>query len=204
MSDAGVAALLRDLLVGQYDEIKRQLTQRLGSEDLAGEVLQETYLQLKHSTRLGAVARPKQYLLAVATNIARMRFRRERRWTSLSELDAALGFVDEAPSQLQAAEGRQEIEALQRAFHDLTPRRRYILFAARVDGKRLRDIASELGISQRLVEKELQSALRLCGASLQRKPVQRFGPRQVQASTEKVARGLQHENAAGDAGLKQR
>jgi RNA polymerase sigma-70 factor (ECF subfamily) len=193
MSDYATIATLRQALVGQYDELKRTLTRRLGSEDLAGEVLQETYLRLARPAQIGPVASPKQYLLTIATNIARMGFRRERRWTDLSDLDDAIGFVDETPDPLRSLEARQEIEALQQAFDELTPRRRQIIFAVRVEGARLSDIADRLGISQRLVEKELKSALMLCGSRLNREVVQRFGPGASQASKGQAAAIAVHD-----------
>jgi RNA polymerase sigma-70 factor (ECF subfamily) len=193
MSDVIQAATLRRTLVSQYDELKSVLTRRLGSEDLAGEVLQETYLRLERPARLGLVASPRQYLLKIATNIARMRFRRERRSTNLSDLDAAIGFVDEAPGPLQNLQSRQEIEVLQRAFDELTPRRRQIVFAARVIGTRLSDIAEQLGVSQRLVEKELKLALIHCGARLNRDVIQRFGPGASQASRDQATPVAAHK-----------
>ncbi|WP_027580547.1 sigma-70 family RNA polymerase sigma factor [Bradyrhizobium sp. Ai1a-2] len=187
MSDAGHVSVLREMLVGQYEELKRVLARRLGSEDLAGEVLQETYLRLTQPAGIGIVSSPRQYLLTIATNIARMSFRRERRSENLSDLDDLLGFVDDSPDPLQNIEARQEIEALQRAFDELTPRRRQIVFAARIEGMRLSEIAERLGVSQRFVEKELKVALMLCGARLNRDVVQRFGPGALQASKGKTA-----------------
>ncbi len=184
MSNSASITVLRQLLVGEYEQLKKKLARRLGSDDLAGEVLQETYLHLERPARIGAVSSPRNYLLTIATNIARTSFRRERLWTSLSELDAVLGFVDEAPDPLRSLEARQELGALRHAFDKLTPRRRHILFASRLEGRRLRDIATELKLSQRLVEKELKTALMLCGLALQRDIVQRFGPRSPDASLE--------------------
>lgn len=182
MSDAAGSAILREFLIGQYEDLKGHLTRRLGSEDLAREALQETYLQLKQSDTARVVKRPKEYLLVIATNIARMSFRRERRWSSLEAIENSIGLVDDAPNPLQITEAREEIEALQRAFDSLTPRRQRILFAARIEGKQLREIAAELGVSQRLAEKELSAALKSCGASIGRHPVQRSGSQQQQAS----------------------
>lgn len=197
-SSAGAAAL-RQLLVGHYEELKRTLTRRVGSEDLAGEVLQETYLRLEGPARIGAVSSPKQYLLTIAMNIARMGFRRGRRSVDLSELDAMLGFVDEAPDPLQVLQSRQEIEALMRAFDELTPRRRRIVFAARVEGAQLSDIAKQLGVSQRLVEKELKAALILCGRRLNREIVQRFGPGASQASKRRAIPTGAHDDRDDEA-----
>ena len=176
MSNSADVAVLRQMLVGEYDDLRRQLTRRLGSEDVAREVLQETYLHLDRPSRLSMIDSPRRYLLAIATNIARMRFRREKRVINLQDLDEMLGFVDEAPDPLRSVEARQEFEALKAAFEELTPRRRYILFASRLEGRKLRDIADELDVSQRLIEKELKAALIFCGSKINRDVIQRFGP----------------------------
>ena len=47
-------------------------------------------------------------------------------------------------------------------FPGLTPRRRAILLAARVDGQLNREIAERFGISLRLVESELSAAMKYC------------------------------------------
>jgi RNA polymerase sigma factor (sigma-70 family) len=198
VSDSAEITVLRQMLVGQYDELRKQLTRRLGSEDLAREVLQETYLQLGRPSRIDAVRNPKHYLLTIATNIARMGFRRERRWSSLSELDDVLGFVDEGPDPLRSLEARQEFEALKTAFDELTPRRKYILCASRLEGKRLRDIAAQLGLAQRTVEKELQVALMLCGSKVERNVVRRFGPRPQEASSIETKDGSAVSRVHGD------
>jgi RNA polymerase sigma-70 factor (ECF subfamily) len=183
MSDATLF-YLRDQLVLHYAEIKRRLISRLGSDDLAEEVLQETYLHLDRPNKPDTIHSPTHYLLTVATNIARMRLRREKLWVSLEDADTAVGFADEAPDPERSAEARQELEVLQRAFSELTPRRRQILMAARGEGRQLRDIAAQLGISQRLVEMELKQALQHCALRLNRAVVQRFGPRPRKASEE--------------------
>lgn len=187
MTEPADAAVLRQMLVGEYDDLRRQLTRRLGSEDVASEVLQETYLHLQRPSRIAVIDSPKRYLLAIATNIARMRFRRERRQTSLPDLDEVLGFADEAPDPLRSLEARQEFVALKAAFDELTPRRRNILFASRLEGRKLRDIADELGVTQRFVEMELKEALILCGTRMRREVVQRFGPRVGETSVSETA-----------------
>jgi RNA polymerase sigma-70 factor (ECF subfamily) len=170
------AAALRRVLVGQYGELKRRLGRRLGSEDLAAEALHDAYLHLDHFPHQGIVNNPRQYLLTMATNIARMASRRERRWTSLEDTDAVSDVADESPDPLRSLAARQEVEALRQAFDALTPRRKRILLASRVEGVHLRDLAVEFGLSQRMVEKELKAALTLCGDKLGRDIVQRFGP----------------------------
>ncbi len=182
MTESDGVAVLRQLLVGQYEELRTVLVRRLGSEDLANEALQETYLRLRRPAQIGAIASPRSYLLTIATNIARMGFRRSRRWADLSELDATLGFVDETPNPEQNFFARADIEILQGAFDELTPRRREIIYAARVDGIQLARIAERMGISKTLVEKELRTALMFCADRLGREMARRYGLREPQAS----------------------
>ena len=118
----------------------------------------------------------------MAYNIALKRRQGERGTATLEEARAALKLVDEAPDPERVAEGRSEVAALERALAELPPRRREILIASRADGTPLREIAISLGVSQRLVEMELKLALIHCGRHLDRKIVQRFGPRPVKGS----------------------
>jgi RNA polymerase sigma-70 factor (ECF subfamily) len=74
------------------------------------------------------------------------------------------------------------MEAVRGALAELSPRRRHILLAARVEGRMLRDIAEQLGLSQRMVELELKAAVLHCSGRLEKKIVQRFGPKALKSS----------------------
>ena len=52
-------AFLRQLLVSSYDDLKRRLTRRFGSADMATEVLHETWLRLDQIAEIPAVRRPQ-------------------------------------------------------------------------------------------------------------------------------------------------
>ncbi len=65
--------LVRRLLIDRYDEIKRRLTQRLGSSDLAGDALHDAWLRIDRVERLGIVRNPGNYIFGVAMNAARDR-----------------------------------------------------------------------------------------------------------------------------------
>jgi RNA polymerase sigma factor (sigma-70 family) len=168
---------LRRLLTHDYDDLQRALTRRLKSAELAGDALQETFVELSGGTDLPTVQRPKSYVFRMAINIALRKIRSEKRTVSLADAIAAFDIADDAPDPQRAIEAKTELEALQHAVSELTPRRRAILHAARVEGKSLRVIADEIGISQRMVEIELKNALAHCALRLNRKIVQRFGPR---------------------------
>ena len=168
---------LRRLLTHDYDDLQRALTRRLKSAELAGDALQETFVELSGGTDLPSVQRPKSYIFRMAINIAIRKLKSEKRTVSLADAITAFDIVDDAPDPQRAVEAKAELKALQHAVKELTPRRRAILHAARVEGKSLRVIADEIGISQRMVEIELKNALAHCAQRLDRKLVQRFGPR---------------------------
>jgi len=169
--------LLREALLLDYDDLKAQLTQRLGSAELASDVLQDTWVRLEQATSIGPVERPRPYLLRIAYNIALKRLKAVSKTVTLDDARAALGLADDAPDPAQIVEARAELAVLREAVQELTPRRRDILLAARLDGTSLRDLAVRHGISQRLVERELRSAVLHCAERLQKKVVRRFGPK---------------------------
>ncbi|MGO4686261.1 RNA polymerase sigma factor [Hyphomicrobium sp. 2TAF46] len=181
MSDVTWAAL-RQLLVDRYDDLRKLLTRRLNSDELARETLHETWLHLDRDDEVGPIRSPTGYILRTAVNIAVDRARKDGRLVRPDEIAELFIVPDPGPDPAAAAEARLEIEALERAYQELSPRRRAILYAARIEGKPFRQIATELGISQRLVEMELRHALEHCAQRLNRKVIRIFGPRPPETS----------------------
>jgi RNA polymerase sigma-70 factor (ECF subfamily) len=176
MSDSSRDALRRVFVLG-YDDLRTRLTRRLGSAERASDALHEAWLRIDSAAPRELLRRPKSYLLQIAFHAALRHLRVEKRFVTLSDAKIALGITDDTPNPERAAAARFEVETLARALSELTPRRRDILLASRLDGVALRDIAARLGISQRLVEIELRDALAHCALRLNREVVQRFGPR---------------------------
>ncbi|KZD24067.1 RNA polymerase sigma factor [Tardiphaga robiniae] len=173
---------LRQLLVERYDDFRKRLTRRLGSAELARETLHETWLHLHRAAPTGTIASPPSYLLRIAFNIATDRGRKQSRLARRTEVMAVLDMADDAPSAERELAARQEISELEAALEELTPRRRMILLASRVEEATLQEIAQRLGVSQRLVEIELKHALDHCAERLQRQVVRRFGPKPRETS----------------------
>jgi DNA-directed RNA polymerase specialized sigma24 family protein len=84
VSDLG-RAVLRQLLLGGYGELKTRLAQRLGSAELAADVLQDTWLRLESAAPAGPVRQPKSYLLRIAYNIALKRRQAEHETVTLDD-----------------------------------------------------------------------------------------------------------------------
>ena len=161
MTDATLA-MLRQLLVQGYDELKTRLTHRLGSPELAGEAMQDTWLRLQRTETIGIVRSPANYLFRIALNVARDRLSAERRYLTAVEIDQLLDLADQTPDPARVVELRSDLRAIGQLIKELPPRQREILVAARLDGLPRREIAERLGISLSLVEKELKLAHEYC------------------------------------------
>jgi len=156
MSNGTAGAVdLMDHLLGAYDELKRRLVRKLGSEELAGDALQDTWMRLSaRRDRLDAVQNPAAYLLRMAMNTVIDR----QRLLSLEEVDTLMDMADPAPGPAQAAELDFALEDMVGLLQRMPERRRRILLAIRVDGLQQRDVADHLGVSLRLVQRELKAA----------------------------------------------
>ncbi len=159
MSDNGITGL-RDFLVRRYDDLKRRLTLHLGSADLAGEALQETWLRLE-SSKEGSepVQYPLSYLMRMATNAALDRMRAEKRFLSGEEVEQVLSDLsDPAAGPARTFEARSEAERLAAIIQQMPSRRRNILILIRVDEMPRQEVADRLGVSLSLVDRELKRA----------------------------------------------
>jgi RNA polymerase sigma-70 factor, ECF subfamily len=170
----GLRDLLRRHYLLAYDELKARLTQRLGSAELASDALQDAWLRLETAAPIGPIDRPYPYLLRIAYNLGLRSAQRAARTVTLDDATASISLIDESPDPIQIQEGRAELEMLKQAMRELTPRRRAILLASRVQGIPMRTIAARHGISRRMAQRELKTALTYCAERLEKKIVQRF------------------------------
>jgi len=161
MSDSTLADL-KNLLVARYASFRKRLEFVAGSKENAAEALHETWMRLETMIETGPVANPEGFLIRMATNLAIDRHRHERRHLHEEEIDEMFEVQDESIDVERLVASRLQLEALEEVMRDLTPRRRAILWAARVDNQLNREIAQRFKISLRLVEKELSIALKYC------------------------------------------
>lgn len=188
---------LRELFIARYDDFRRRLRRRLGSDDLARETLHETFIALSRPGPPGAIGRPDAYLYRIALNIAAGRYRTAARRATMVEIEAAMDLVDEAARTAETVEARLDLDHLARAIEELPSRQRDILIAVRLHDKPVPEIAAALGVSRRLVEMELRQAVEYCAQRLERQLVHR-----VRASRLRASHGMRPEHApkgGGDA-----
>lgn len=174
---------IKALFIDRYAELRNRLSFHLGSDDLAEDVLQETWLRVDQMGDVASVHNPLGYLFRIALNIAADQRRAESRLLYYNEIEELMQSTDDALSPASAASALQDVEQLQHALRRLPPRRRTILLAARVEGATQREIAARLGLSTRMIEKELKAALLFCGDAIGRDVIQQFGPGAGKPST---------------------
>ena len=162
------SASLRELFLAKYQDFRKRLRIRLGSEDLANEAMQETWLRVESMPDAAPVEYPAAYLFKIAVNVAEDQRRGSARLLSMEELEELYELADEAAGPVREVEGRQQLAALEAALAELPRRRQAIVIAARVDEVPHREIAERFGISVRTVEKELRAGLEHCCRKLEK------------------------------------
>ncbi len=167
MSDSS-RSTLRDLLAQRYEDLKRRLTWRLGSAELASDALHDTWVHLEERNEQGEpVKSPAAYLMRMATNLALDRLQRDRRYMSAEEVETLLAEIaDPAPGPAQTVAARDVVEAVARLIESMPPRRRAIFLAVRVDELSNQEAAVRFGVSPRLIGLELKRAHEYCMAHL--------------------------------------
>lgn len=90
-----VRPILLNFLTQRYGDLKRRLSRRLGSDDLAGDALQDTWLRLQRLEQQGPILDPRSFLLRMAVNIAVDQQRSQSRVLPRGEIDALLDLPDQ-------------------------------------------------------------------------------------------------------------
>lgn len=135
------------------DQIAR-MTRRDDAEDL----LHDAWLGL--AERQTVAENPAALLARAAANRGFDAYRRERRIGIPAPVEFAVdAIVDRAPLQDEALIARHRLERLRGGVEQLSPRTRQIFLMHRLDGRKYREIAEELGISQSAVEKHIARAM---------------------------------------------
>lgn len=157
---------LRDLLISRYDDLKRRLSRRVGSQDIASEALHETWIRLGQLDGMEAVRRPESYLYRIALNVAVDRHRAYTRWVNRAELEALLQADEDLLDPEHIVAMKSEMAAVQQLLGTLPERRRAIFLAALIEELPYRDIAERFGISLRSVEREMSYAFDFCSRNI--------------------------------------
>lgn len=171
-------SILQTVLAADYDGLVRRLTRKFGCSDFASETLHETFARLDGVPDTTVVQSPKDYLFRTAINVGKNRRRAERLRASAAEVDAMLDVADDAPSPVQIIEAQSDMDTLLLTLAELPLRVRKTFEAALFENQPYPQIAEELGVSLRTVERDVQLAIEHCARRLGRGMIRRAsGPR---------------------------
>lgn len=132
---------------------------RITHRDDAEDLLHDAWVRM--SERNAAVENSEAFLVRSAANGGWDAYRRERREPSsatLFETEVTL-VSDQSPLQDEVLMARHRLERLRLGVEQLTPRTREVFLMHRLDGRKYREIAADLGISQSAVEKHMARAV---------------------------------------------
>jgi len=145
------------LLAGWRERWNRSLflflRQRVrGSVDIE-DLAQETYLRLLRTRDLSEIRNPQAYLLQVARHVVLEWRGQHASPASFVELEEA-SLVDDCPPELEL-EARSSQQRLEMALQELSPVMRTVLLLRLRDERPCREIAQELGLTDRQVKRHL-------------------------------------------------
>jgi RNA polymerase sigma-70 factor (ECF subfamily) len=158
---------VRELFERHRHALLRYLKGLLAGGADAEDVVQEAYARLLDVGELDQTeGRARAYLFKIATNLARDRFRR-RRESSIECADAEALTSNETPPDVVVDFGRG-LAIVKATLLELKPRCRQVFLLRVAEELDYETIATQLGISKRTVEREMQHALDVCQRRLKR------------------------------------
>ena len=136
------------------------------------DVVQESYLKIVRAKINGQLHSARGFLFTAARNIALDFFRRRRtnRHESIVE-DAYLNVLEDKPGVAETVSRTQELGLLAQAIESLPHRCRLVLKLRKIYGLSHREIAAQLGISERTVNVQVGHGVRRCAEYLQARGV---------------------------------
>ncbi|MFT3967551.1 MAG: RNA polymerase sigma factor, partial [Sphingobium sp.] len=156
---------LAAIFVANRDRLLRFFISRTRDVSEAEEIVQEVFLRLERSS--GPLGDPVGYLHRVGLNLiidrARERERRRRReqdWTQSTTTQAGEDYVDDRPSPFAELAARERADRIGHALATLPPGAGRVFRMHRIEGLSHAQIAKQLGISRKGVEKHMATALR--------------------------------------------
>ena len=159
---------LTQLVEIHYEDIKRYIHRRAGSAATASDIVQETWLRAaRHSTK--QPDKPLAYLYRTASNLLLDKLRQD---TTHGRYFGEIELAEEAECPLaspeKAAGIRQELEIMAEALRVLPEKYRRVFLLSRCEGFTLREIATQLNINERTVEKQIAKGMQHCRVCVER------------------------------------
>lgn len=143
-------------------EVRRWLVRATPRGLDPSDVIQEAYSRIARFKSDTPVQSGRAYFYAVVRNVLRDHFRRAHivQIEPLSEIDQ-LRVLDDSPHAERVCAGRQELRIVWRLLDQLPDRCRKIFLLRKLEGLSQREIATRMGVTENIVEKQVSLGLRL-------------------------------------------
>jgi RNA polymerase sigma factor (sigma-70 family) len=139
------------------------------------DVVQESYLRTWQAKMRHPIVSAKSFLFRIARNLAIDTVRRKKTAATDFSVDFDRLAVLEESAHVAAALGRQEkIDLLIDALSTLPERTREIIFLRKFQNVPQKQVASQLGVSERTVESQLSKGMKRCADYLRKRGVHGF------------------------------
>ena len=167
-ADAATTRALAAVIEAYDRRLARYLARRLPGDDIP-DALQEIYSRLTRilggdpQAQLSAA-----YVFKTADSIVRDQFRRQRVRHHGAHVEIEDHLPTQMPSPFENLLWRQNLARVRKALDALPQVQRRILLLHRLDGMSLPDVAQELGVPLRTVERHLSRALTACRLQLEK------------------------------------
>jgi RNA polymerase sigma factor (sigma-70 family) len=136
----------------------RDQIRRMTGRDDAEDLLHDAWIGI--AERSAKADNPDALLARTAANRGIDAYRREKRMESIFTSGMAAEMIaDFRPVQDEMLIARHRLERVAGGVAQLSPRTREVFLMHRLDGRKYREIAEELGISQSAVEKHVARAM---------------------------------------------
>lgn len=155
--------LIPQLVERHGQALRRFLLRRLRNPDEAEDALQETYLRMLKYRDATSLEFPQALVFRVARSVLIDRAR--RRATRRADKHVAIDNVEigaTEPSQERTFLAQEEVLLLRQAIKELPPRCKQAFLLSRLRQRTYPQIAEQMGISVKMVEKHITHALALC------------------------------------------
>lgn len=148
-------------------QLKSYLRSRFPAVRDLDDVVQESYLRIWKAAAREPVKSARAFLFLVARRVALNFLRKERNapFDAYGEVAASRVLVDE-PNAREAAILKERIDLLADALMSLPPRCREITVLHKVKGLTQKEVAAQLGLSERTVETQVRNGVGRCLAYL--------------------------------------
>lgn len=152
-----------------YDELVRYIWRRFGDHGFARDVVHDVCLQLLEKPERPGADSPLALLRRISHNTAVDRCRREdRRRAWNGEADDHDSPPTEAPDAMRMLGARQELDLLSAAIASMPPRRQQVFVMHKIHGLTQAEVAERLGVSVKMVEKQIRLGMLACRKGLER------------------------------------